>query len=153
MADDVARPRSYGDLPAALSGAVVSAVVLIGQSGWARLGLALACLACAGWAAAVIAMRLHFSPSKIAVTVGPWTRTVSLTELSDVGYKRTGYTAVITLKDRSGGRLSINVRRFKRDNEWSRLILDASIRAGVVLPKGAQASLEHADGESGGWVE
>jgi hypothetical protein len=153
MSDGVARPNSYGDFPAALSGVVTSAVMSIGESGWARFGFVMACLVCAAWVLAIILVRLHFSPFEIAVTVGPWSRSVKLTELSEVRYKRTGYTAMIVLKDSSGGRVSINVRRFKRDNEWARVILDASIRTGVDLPKGARASLEHADGKSGGWVE
>ena len=104
------------------------------------------------WSFRTVMIRLHFSRETFAVTVGPWRRSIKLDHLSAVDYKRTGYTAKLALHDRSGGEVAINIRRFTRDDEWARLILDAVGRNGVALAPAVRELLEHADGTGRGWV-
>jgi hypothetical protein len=93
-------------------------------------------------------MRLHFSRTRLGLTIGPWRRFVDLGALESVRWKMTGgwrSRGTILVRDRYGHRVPIYVGRFKRGGEWGPLLIEAAAANGVTIDKRVRSFLEHAD--------
>jgi len=153
-----ARPHSYV-LVAIFGGfgpviAVVSLIYLLHSSGeaWAWCVLLIFGLSLIPAALYSLLVRLEWSSSHIAVTVGRWRREVSLTGLTSVDYESSGRSAKYLLADAAGRRLAIQVTLFLRDDEWKPLILETARLSGAKVEPRAKVSLEHADGTGRGFL-
>lgn len=97
-------------------------------------------------------LRLEWAPDRLTLRVGLWCRSVSLAELAEVGYRRSGRAAFLLLRDRAGRRLTVDVTGFPRDDEWKAEILRAARAAGARLDPRAEKSLTRADGTGRGYL-
>lgn len=149
---ETARPAQYGELPAAAAGVFGCGVLAVHFDGLQRIAFVAACGLPLLWMYYIVFVRLHFSPSSMAVQVGPYRKMVNLDRLVDVGYRPTGYVAVLTLRDSAGGVCKIQLRRFGRDREWAEVLLNAVDRTGATIDPRAHRSLSHADGTGRGWI-
>lgn len=96
-------------------------------------------------------MRLHFSPTRVGLTIGPWRRYADLTALESLTWKMTGgwrSQGTIFVRNRSGHRVPIYVGRFKRGREWAPLLLEAAAASGARLDEHARTLLEKATASS-----
>jgi hypothetical protein len=98
-----------------------------------------------------LAGRLYFSSREISLTNGFTNRSILLTNLRSIGYRRSGAGAKLVLTDDSGRIMGINIRGFKRDDEWGSLLLAAAERNGATVDPRARESIAHADGTGSGW--
>lgn len=147
MSDQVARPATYGEIPAATVGIAIPLYFLITQGLGPALEvspLAVIGLLLGAW---TVLMRLRFSPTELTLTIGPWRRSVDLQALESIHWKMTGgwlSRGTIYLGDRRGGRVPIWVGRFKRRDEWAPLLLQAAARTDAVVDSRARELLDEA---------
>ena len=148
----IAPPRHAGELPAVVAGMVLCA--LLGNRLGLPEGLTLLAPGLALLAVGVraVTQRLAFSPDEIALVIGPWRRAVRLDHLASIDYRRTGRTAVLRLVDRDGGRLRLDIGRFRRDDEWGALLLAAADHSAADVDPRARVSLSRADGSGRGFL-
>jgi len=146
--DQVAMPAQYGELVAATAGVLSWLYILLTQG----TSLAIETL----WILAIVvplgawslSMRLHFSRTRLGLTIGPWRRYVDLRTLESVHWKMTGgwrSRGTILVRDRYGHHVPIYVGRFKRGGEWGPLLIEAAAASGATIDKRAHSFLEHAD--------
>jgi hypothetical protein len=154
----VATPVAYGEIPAGVAGLALCAIAIHASTTANGLGLILILpIAALGIVAVLIGVRsviirLRFSQDRLSMVVGPFERSIDLRELAEVGYRRSGRTAFYLLRDRRGNYLSVPVTRFKRDDEWKRLIVDSAMESGANMDPRARRSLEEADGTGRGFL-
>lgn len=149
-----ARPNSYAGVWVFGSGAFLTAgVSSAGLQGSRAPMSVVVSVALMSFAALLALMTLYlavvyleWSGSRIAVVAGPWRRQVSLASLTELGYARSGRTALYLLRDSRGGRLKLQAGQFLRDDVWKALVLSAARRQGARIDPRAATSLSHADG-------
>jgi hypothetical protein len=99
-------------------------------------------LALAGWA---LLMRLRWDHDRFSMSIGPWRRSVTLSELESVTWKRTGGArsrGTIFLRDRAGRTVPIYVSRFTGRSDWGPLIVRAAERSKASVDRRSRAYLE-----------
>jgi hypothetical protein len=132
----VARPRQYGEMPAAVA-LCVGWGAIVAQQGW-HVGMKYSWLLLLGiplgyW---TLFMRLRYRPDRLEMTVGPWRRGVDLTALQSIQWRMTGAwrsRGTIFVRDHDGGQTPIYVGRFKRVEEWGPLLLNAAQQTGATV--------------------
>jgi hypothetical protein len=143
--EGVAGPTRFGELIPACGVIVVWLTLMLPQgmtvaleSAWLlAIGLLLA-----GW---TLLMRLRYDLESLAMTLGPWRRSVTLTNLESVTWKRTGggrSRGTIYVRDRAGHAAPIYVGRFKGRQEWGPLILSAADRCHAPVDRHSRAYLD-----------
>ena len=70
------------------------------------------------WSIATTLLGAYLCNQEIGVTNGFLLRSIRLNDLRSIGYRRSGAGAKLLLTDDSGRTMSINIRGFKRDDEW-----------------------------------
>jgi hypothetical protein len=151
----VATPARYDELVAA--GAGVASWLAILLFAGPRLALEtvwilVIALPLGAW---TILIRLRFSPSRLRVALGPWSRAVNLSELESIHWRYTGgwrSQGTISVRDRSGHKVRIYVGRFKRGEEWGPLLLQAAAASGAKVDKRAREILEHRGRHPDAWL-
>jgi hypothetical protein len=104
------------------------------------IGLALFGVGVLVWA---LLTRLRFSTTRLQVTLGVWRRHVDLDALESVQWRWNGAgSATVTVRDRWGHRVPINVTNFKPVEGWSQVLLDACTRSGARIDPTARHQLE-----------
>jgi len=98
------------------------------------------------------AVRLEWTDETLVLRAGPWRRSVSLTSLTCLGYKRSGRTGVYLLEDGFGRSLRVDVSGFGRDDVWKRHLLQSAHRSGAQISPKAEESLRHASGTGRGYL-
>jgi hypothetical protein len=134
--EQVARPAQYGELVAALAGAASWLYILVMQGLLLAIETVWILIIAVLLAAWTLLMRLHFSHTRLGLTIGPWRRYVELGALESVRWKMTGgwrSRGTIIVRDRDGHRVPIYVRRFKRSQEWGPLLLTAAIASSATI--------------------
>jgi hypothetical protein len=138
-------PAQYGELVAAVSGTAAWFYILATQ-GWRlaieTLWILAITLPLGTW---TLLLRLRFSTTRLGLTVGPWRRYVDLDALESVHWKMTGgwrSRGTIIVRDRSGHRVPIYVGRFKREQEWGPLLLEAATASRAAVNAHARSLLE-----------
>jgi len=132
-------------MPAAVSGVAIWIYFLVAQGFVAAAEVSPILLIGLGLGAWTLLMRVRFSDTTIAMTIGPWRRTADLTTLESITWKMTGgwrSQGTIFVRDRLHHRVPIYVGRFKRVDEWSRVLLDAATRTGAAVDEAACKLLE-----------
>jgi hypothetical protein len=129
--------------PAAAVGAVNAST---SRDRFAEMCLALLGIGICVMVAYGLLVKLEWTNDALTVVAGPWRRTVSLTGLSQAGYRRSGRTAVYVLRDSSGRTVKVDGGQFARDDEWKSLVLAAADRVGATVDARARVSLGHPDG-------
>jgi hypothetical protein len=148
--EGTAKPTSYAELPAAFCGVIVWLYLTLAQGlrqGLYGLPFLLLGVLLGGW---TLFMRLHFSPSRVGLTIGPWRRYVELSSLRAVYYKRTGgwrTRGTLFLRDSAGHTVPIYWGRFDRGKEWGPLILSAARGSGAAIDSNARRRLETISGK------
>jgi hypothetical protein len=142
--EQVATPARYTELIAAGAGVVLWIVLFITKGpvfGLESIWLLLIALGVGAW---TTGRRLRFSPSRVRITFGPWSREVDLTQLESIRWKPTAGVSegFLVVRDRSGHRVPIELERFKRRQEWGRLLLDAAEASGATLDKTSREILQ-----------
>jgi len=148
----VARPARYDELVAAGAAAAswFAILALYGprlafQTVWILLLIA---LPLGAW---TILIRLRYSPSRVRLTVGPWSRAVNLNELKSIHWRYTGgwrSRGTVFVRDRSGHHVPIYVGRFKGGEEWGPLLLHAAAASGATVDTRSREILEHHERET-----
>jgi hypothetical protein len=145
----IARPTSYGEVVPAAAGIVIWIYFLVTQGIYAALvasPILVIALLLGGWA---ILMRLHFCPSRLTLSIGPWRRNASLDSLESISWKKSGgwrSRGTIYVRDRDGGLVPIYVGRFGRRDEWGPLLLETAVSTGARVDPTARRELGTADG-------
>jgi hypothetical protein len=144
--EQVARPARYSELIAAGAGAAAWIGVLTSSGPHVALPsiwLLLIALALCAW---TLMRRLRFSRVLLRVTLGPWSREVDLNQLDTIRWKDNTYGigahGTIYVRDRSGRRVPIEVGRFKREDEWGPLLLQAASACGAAVDAHSRKILE-----------
>jgi hypothetical protein len=144
--EQVATPARYNELIAAGAGvATWVGVLILSGPHTALLSIWLLVIA-VGLGAWTTVRRLHFSRSRLRLTVGPWSREVDLNQLESINWKEASAgvsEGTIIVRDRSGHRLRIEVGRFKRAEEWAPLLLHAAAASGARVDKTSREILEN----------
>ncbi len=155
----VATPVAYSEVPAGIAGLVLCwlAFHLATTANGLGVMIIICLIAMLGIVAVLlgirsIIIRLHFNQDRLAIVTGPFERSINLRELVEVGYRRSGRTGFYLLRDGRGGHLNVPVTRFKRGDQWKKLILDSAMAAGVEVDPKARRSLEEADGTGHGFL-
>lgn len=140
----IAKPRVYYELPAAVGGTVVFPILAVRYPVTSLSFIFFLCLALGSVAFGLHAllMRLRFGNDVIGITVGPWIRSVELTQLVRVDYHRSGNAKAYILRDSNGGKLTVELARFRRESEWKPLILAAADRCNAKVDPRARRSLQ-----------
>ena len=142
--EQVARPSEFGEMPAAISGIAIWIYFLVAQGFTAAAEvspLLLIGLILGAW---TLLMRVRFDDATIAMTIGPWRRAADLGSLDSITWKMTGgwrSQGTIFVHDKQEHRVPIYVGRFKRVDEWSRVLLDAAARTGATVDASAREVL------------
>ncbi len=151
----VAMPSEYGELVAAGAAAASWLVILVVYGPRLALQTVWILLIALPLGAWTILIRVRFSPSRLRVTIGPWSRGVDLNELESIRWKYTGggrSQGTIFVRDRSGHRVPIYVGRFKRGEEWGPLLLHAAAASGATVDAIAREILEHRGRHPSAWL-
>jgi hypothetical protein len=142
--EQVARPCEFSAMPAVISGIAIWIYFLVAQGLIVALEASWLLLLGLWMGSWTLLMRLRFNDKTIAVTIGPWRRAADLATLDSITWKMTGdwrSHGTIFVRDRAGHRVPIYVGRFKRVDEWSRLLLDTAARTGAHVDHSAQELL------------
>jgi hypothetical protein len=145
--DQFARPAQYGELVAAVAGTLSWLYILATQGtllAIETLWILAIVLPLGAWS---LLMRLHFSDTRLGLTIGPWRRYVDLGALESVRWKMTGgwrSRGTILVLDRYGHRVPIYVGRFKRGGEWGPLLIEAAAASGATIDERARSFLRNA---------
>lgn len=142
--EQVAGPTQFGEMPAATIGVGIWVYFLVAQGVSAAVEVFPLLVIGLGRGAWALLMRVRFSETTIAMTIGPWRREADLTALESIEWKMTGgwrSQGTIFVNDRAGHRVLIYVGRFKRVDEWSRLLLEAAARTGAHVDQSARKLL------------
>jgi hypothetical protein len=153
-AEEVAAPGRYPELIAAGGGVATWIILLITNGPLFALKIIWLLLAALGVGAWASMRRLRFSPSRLRLTLGPWSRAVDLKDLQSIRWKGgTGPLSqgTIYVRDRSGHRVPIEVARFKRGQEWGPLLLQAAAANGATLDAKSREILQHRGRDPHGW--
>jgi hypothetical protein len=155
----VATPVAYSEAPAGIAGLALCWLAFHLATTASGLGvmIIIGAIAILGVVAVLlgirsIIIRLHFNQDRLAIVTGPFERSVHLRELVEVGYRRSGRAGFYVLRDGRGGRLNVPVTRFKRDDQWKKLILDSATATGAEIDPKARRSLREADGTGHGYL-
>jgi hypothetical protein len=142
----VAKPTFLGPLVPASVG-VVCWFLILGTEGWVAgmkyswlllLAVSLGC-----W---IGLPRLHYWPTRLELTVGPWRRAVDLTDLKGIRWKSVrgaGNQGKLLITDRHGGLIPIYVGRFSKTQEWCPLLLGAAEHSDAYVESRARSILAH----------
>ena len=112
------------------------------RSGWIGIGAAMAVAGLAFLARAWLP-RLYFNDRTMTRTAGPIRRSVDLTRLSDVTYRRSSLTGKLGLTDQANGRLTLDIREFNKPEEWVKVLREAIERCRPQVDPRASECLEH----------
>ena len=141
----VAKQTEFGEmLPAALGGAIWLYFLLF-QGVWAAfetIYLLLIAVPLASW---TLSMRLWMGSGALVYSTWPWRRTVDLTAIESVTWKRTGgglSRGAIYVRDRNGGRVPIYVGRLSHWCEWAPRLLEAAARSHAQVDETSRRLLE-----------
>ena len=154
-----AGPRAFSEAPVGIAGLLmifgsIKMAITASPLGLWLIVVPLALLGLLGTVVGLrsVIIRLLYNDNGLMIVTGPFRQYFSLKELDEVGYKRSGRTALYQLKNVGGHQLSLEVSRFKRDDEWKKVILLAAARTGANVDPRAQRSLEDADGTGTGYI-
>jgi hypothetical protein len=155
---EIAKPRAYGEIPAGLAG-LFFVIFYVKETFSSPLlaQIVLLPLGILGTAALLlgirsIIIRLYFNDTMLGISTGPFRRSIDLTRLAEVGYRRSHYTNFYLLRCSDGSHLSVQGTRFLRDDEWKSLILRSAHASGAKIDSKAEKSLAAADGAGAGYL-
>jgi len=142
-AKGVAKPTFLGPLVPATTGVIIWIAILATEGltvGLKYSWLLLLAISLGLWTALP---RLHYAPTRLDLTIGPWRRTVDLAELQSIQWKPVrGTEGKILVSDDRGGRVGIYFGRFTDVDEWQPLLLESAARCGAKVDRHSRAILE-----------
>jgi hypothetical protein len=125
---------------------VVGWLAILGTEGWMEgVKYSWALVLAAGLGLKTAAPRLHYSPTRLELAIGPWRRAVDLTDLKSVKWvavRGAGNQGKLLVDDRLGGRVPIFVGRFSRAEVWGQVLLDAAAACNAQVDRRAQSILD-----------
>jgi len=140
----MARPTFLGPLLPATVGAIIWFGIL-GTEGWV-VGVKYSWLLvlAIGFALWIALPRLHYSPTRLELTIGPWKRAADLMDLKSIRWvmvRGAGNQGKILVSDRHGGLVSLYVGRFSKTEEWGPLLLSAAAQCNADVDRRARSIL------------
>ncbi|HEY2176528.1 MAG TPA: hypothetical protein VGH85_22185 [Mycobacteriales bacterium] len=141
----VARPTFLGPLVPASVGVIIW-LVIVGTEGWVTgVKYSWLLVLATGLALWTALPRLHYSPTRLELTIGPWRRAVDLMDLKSIKWvpvRGAGNQGKILVSDKHGDLVPLYVGRFSKTEEWGSLLLSAAVHCNADVDRRAHSILD-----------